>query len=243
MRYLFLFILCIPLFLNGQKLSPEKAGQMRILEMKILRNLKTIQPFEEIYQQRVNAKQLFLEFAKLDSSFYYPLDSLKEYVSLQYSDDQKVRTISWDLVSGGTWHDYAVLAQSFNQIIDMNQDSDSEYINYDDSGIFAIYDVQLNSQTFYLTFAYGTHGSGHHHNTVRVLYFDEGKLKEHPSFLNGKKEIIIVAARRDKTELIYDPISETIRHKEFDLEGEFGFAEATGKVIFYKLEKNGFVQK
>lgn len=215
--------------------------------MEIVKLLKH-EEFDEMFDKRKEAREKLIEFCKMDSSLYYPLDSLKEYCAFRVSTDKKMRIMSWDLVTGGTWHDYASIANfdslGHGGVLNLHYKncymSDCEY---EDVAVYKIFDISLNNKTYYLTFGYGTHGSGHHHKTVRVFHFESGSFKQHESFLNGKSAINIISARRDKAELEYDEVSKTIRHKEFDPNGELGFAKATGKILFYKLRDKGFIKQ
>lgn len=216
--------------------------------MEIVQLLKYDKEFDEIFSTRKEAREKLIAFCKMDSSFYYPLDSLKKYSAFRVSADEKMRIVSWDLFSGGTWHDYASMANFDNQGKGgfLNLHDKNCYMKdceYEDVADYKIFDIQLNNQTNYLTFGYGTHGSGHHHKTVSILYFDGSELKQHSSFLDGKGVLNILSARRDKTDLKYDVESKTMSHKEFDFSYDTGFAKATGKFLTYKLTNSGFVKQ
>ncbi len=231
--------------LFSQSLSKTKMSAFKKKEMEIVKLLKYDEEFDEMFSKRKEAREKLISFCQMDSSYFYPFDSLKNYSNFKISADQKVRIISWDLVTGGTWHDYASIAHydSLGVGRSLNLHEKNCYMTdceYEDVSVYDLFDIEQNGKTYYLTFGYGTHGSGHHHRTARIFFFDSGQFKQHKTFLNGKTALNIVSARRDNPDLYYDEVSKSIRHKEFDFDNDIGFAKATGKILFFKLTSKGF---
>ena len=108
------------------------------------------------------------------TSFEYPFDSLSKCITIIQSNNKAVRLFSWDELTGGTWHDMAVIVQFKTS----TQHVKTKWIDSDicenpkgitDAIQYQIHDVVMNEQTRYLCFGSGTYGSGHHHSSILLF--------------------------------------------------------------------------
>lgn len=183
-------------------------------------------------------------FLNTPASFSAPLDSLSQQINSIISKDRNVRIYSWDELTGGTWHDMAVIVQyktSSDTIKTVWIDSD---IEENPSGItsdihYKIYDITLNNQPYYMTFGWGTYGSGHHHNSILIFSIEDDGLKVCPSCIDSSYQHIM-APRSQKTDLKYDPLTTVISFNEFILDNEIGFFKPTGERISLKINDGRF---
>ena len=108
------------------------------------------------------------------ASFENPWVRLDSQVLIVRSADNRVRFFSWDPANGGTWHDMHSFAQYrgasgdvFVQQIDKAEGG--EFSAFTDSEIYEVHDIEIAGKRHYLTFAYGTHGSGHQHKVAQIF--------------------------------------------------------------------------
>ena len=175
-------------------------------------------------------------------SFDYSFYALSKFVTIVKSSDEQVKIFSWDELTGGSWHDMAVIVQfkTKNQKIKTKWiDSD---IREDPSGIidtiqYEINDVTIDNKMHYLCFGWGTHGSGHHHNSILIFSIVNDAIQTCKSCIS-EDYLMIQAPRREKINISYNKQSQEISFNEFKYNDDIGFFESTGKRIQLKL-KNG----
>lgn len=183
-------------------------------------------------------------FLNVPITFSASLDSLSQQINIITSKDRNIRIYSWDELTGGTWHDMAVIVQfktSSNTIKTVWIDSD---IEESPSGItsdihYKIYDLTLNNQPYYMTFGWGTYGSGHHHNSILIFSIENDVLKVCSDCIDSPHQYI-KAPRSQKIDLKYDPLTKVVSYNEFILDNEIGFFEPTGKRIQLKINNGKF---
>lgn len=178
------------------------------------------------------------------TSFTHPFDSLAQQITILTSKDQNVRVFSWDELTGGTWHDMAVIVQfktASNTIKTVWIDSD---ISEEPTGItseihYKIYDIRINNQPHYITFGWGTYGSGHHHNAILIFSIENDTISVCSDCIDESYRHI-QTPRSQRVELKYDEIKKVISFNEFILDNEIGFYKPTGKRISLQLNNNTF---
>lgn len=182
------------------------------------------------------------------NSFEYPFDSLSKYIKIIKSNDNKVRIFSWDELTGGTWHSMAAIVQFKTcnkeiktQWIDSDISISDEPPRITDAIQYEIYDVEIKKQTHYLCFGYGTHGAGHHFNSILIFSIENDSLKVCSNCIE-KDYSVIKAPRSEKINLKYDKTEKVISFNEFKYDDEIGFYLPTGKRVKLKL-KNGKFEK
>ena len=178
-------------------------------------------------------------------SYEYRFDSLSNYIKILKSNDGKVRIFSWDELTGGTWHDMAVIVQFRN-----NDEINTQWIDSDigeepngltDTIQFALYDIQINEQPHYLSFGWGTYGSGHHHNSILIFSIENDSLKVCSNCIE-KDYSTILSPRSNEINLQYDETEKVISFNEFIYDDEVEYYMPTGKRVKLKL-KNGKFKK
>lgn len=180
-------------------------------------------------------------------TFYNSLDSLSKYLNVITSGDKQVKFYSWDEIGGGTWHKINCFAQfkTDNEKIVVQQinTEDEEGIDFTDSGIYEVNEIFINGTKYYLTFASGTHGSGHQHKIVQLFSISSEVLVKCKSCFAGYNDLIIEYPRGDKVTLVFNEKTNEIYYSEFKLDVNMGFYEPTGKVITLKLIKGKFIPR
>ncbi|RLD29444.1 MAG: hypothetical protein DRI70_02335 [Bacteroidetes bacterium] len=176
-------------------------------------------------------------------SYEYRFDSLSNHIKIIRSKDGKVRIFSWDELTGGTWHDMAVIVQFRDNDKINTQWIDSD-ISEEPNGLtdaiqFAIYDIQINEQPHYLCFGWGTYGSGHHHNSILIFSIENNSIKVCSSCIE-EEYVVILAPRTEKINLQYDEGNKIISFDEFSYDDEIGFFKRSGGKVNLKLEKGKF---
>lgn len=177
-------------------------------------------------------------------TFDHKLDSLETLITIRQSHDKKIKFYSWDELTRGTWHDINAYAQfrsgnavSFQQI---DNDEEMEDGGFTDSQIYAVHQVTGKSSTFYITFGWGTHGSGNQHSIIQVFTIESGKLIKCRSFDNGKSELVIEHSRSAKAELEFNQRNNSISFKEFKQTDNEPFASETGKRVVLVFDNGSF---
>lgn len=179
-------------------------------------------------------KKQLTKFLLSPITLNHRLDSLETLITIIQSPDKKIKFYSWDELTGGTWHAINVFAQyslSGNKVSYQQLDTDKEvqHGGFTDSEIFEVNEIQEAGKVHYLTFGWGTHGSGKQHMIVQVFKIDGGKLITCRSFLAGKKELVIEYPRNEKAELKFDKLLNTISFNEFETDPEGVYTSKTGK--------------
>lgn len=171
-----------------------------------------------------------------------PLDSLAQFISIVQSKDHRIRFISWDEMTGGTWHDMAV----FVQFIDQDENIHTTYIDSDigedengiiDDIIYEMHAYKYKGQTYYICFGWGTYGGGHHHKSVNIFTINDQQLQECIECLETK-EVFIQASRGDEIVLTYK--KGKIMYNNFVRNEETGFMEPSKDITTLERKKNTF---
>ena len=180
-------------------------------------------------------------------TFNNSFDSLSKYLNIKTSADRKIKFYSWDDINGGTWHNINCLAQfkadNGNIIVQQLNTENIDSVDYTDSGIYDVFEIFINATKYYLTFASGTHGSGHQHKIVQVFSIVSDKLIKCKSCFADNKDLIIEYPRSDKANLVFNEKTSEISYSEFELDDDIGFYKPTGQVITLKLNKGKFTTR
>lgn len=164
---------------------------------------------------------------------------LKRYITIRSCDDT-VRFFSWNEGTGGTWLSVVALAQItapgkriFVQNL-TNHGLLQQEIDYTDSEIYEVYGLWINKQKHYLTFAWGTHGSGQQHQLIKIYRLNGGQLEGCPECIK-QNYTIIQYQRGDTSNLRYDPENQTISFNKFMWNDKEGYYTPTGETIQLKF--------
>jgi hypothetical protein len=181
-------------------------------------------------------------------TFKNEFDSLSKYLTIRTSPDKKIKFYSWDDYTGGTWHNIYCVAQfetDSGKIIvqQINSEREAELSEYTDSGIYAVFELNTETEKLYLTIASGTHGSGQHHQIVQIFRINGDTLLKCNSCFADNKDFVIEYPRSEKANLIFDPVNSTLHFNEFKFDEEIGFNKATGKTISLEFINGVFTRK
>ncbi len=242
MKILSSIILFIFLFGNSlfsQNVNFEKVEKELILEFENYINSDYDTRYNSL---RPKLKKKIETVLEIPESFTYNFDSLSKYVTIIQSNDNKVKTFSWDELTGGSWHDMAVIVQFKTKTQKIKTQWIDSDISEDVSGLtdaiqYEVNDIIIDNKVHYLCFGRGTYGSGHHHNSILIFSIENGTIQPCNSCIL-ENHTTIQAPRRDKINLNYDKEKQEISFNEFKYNDDIGFFEATGKQIRLKF-KNG----
>lgn len=192
-------------------------------------------------------KKQLREQLKNPLTFNNQLDSLSKYLSVVTSSDGKVKFYSWDGVSGGNWHDINCMAQFTSKkgalsVQQLNTEKSAETGDFTDSGIYQVYELTTDTTTFYLTFAYGTHGSGNHHRIIRMFYISNNQLLQCDSCLAGLRELALEHPRSEKANLSFNAKTKEISFREFEVNPQHEINRPTGRTVKLVWNKGVFKQ-
>ncbi len=192
-------------------------------------------------------KKLKNELSKRQT-FYHSFDSLSKYISIVFSNDQRLKTFSWDEKSGGSWHSMAVFAQyktKSGQIIahQFNMNDDEMLVGYTDSKIYEISEITINNKKHYLTFAWGTHGCGKHHVIAQIFRIKGKNLIKCNECFEDSIDLVVIAQRGSKFNIRFNSKTNEISYNEYVFKDEYGYYYSTGSQVTLKLENNKFVKK
>ncbi len=147
-----------------------------------------------------------------------PYDSLSKNVKIITSNDSKLRILSWDEYSGGSWHQYNAAYQfttkdtTYADILKLKNDSPENPLFTD-----VLYtNIEQLEKNKYLVEGWGTHGGGIDFYTYRLLSFANGKLIDCNKCFNGKNQFIYKKQRNTKTKPQYTKETQTLTYIQWE---------------------------
>lgn len=177
-------------------------------------------------------------------TFDNSLDSLSKYLNIKISADKRIKFYSWDDNGGGTWHNINCNTQFKTDngkiIVQQLNTESADSVDFTDSGIYEVHELLINGSIYYLTFASGTHGSGHQHKIVQIFSITHDILVKCTSCFSDNSDLIIEYQRNDKANLVFNEKTNEISYSEFKFDDDIGFYRPTGKVITLKLINGKF---
>jgi hypothetical protein len=182
-------------------------------------------------------------------TFNNSLDSLSKYISIASSRDKKIKFYSWDNQEGGSWHTMETLAQfqsnSGKIIVQSLLNSDLEQdVSYTDSQIYEVNEFSVENTRYYLTFGWGTHGSGMQHKIVQVFQIAGDSLIKCTSCFENGMDLIIEYPRVDTVTFTYNPTTDEIKYSEvlpFE-DGRF-YGRPTKNIVTLVLDHGKFKKR
>jgi len=236
----------LSIFCCGNIIFSQNVNLKRVEEELILEFENYIKSdYERRYDSlRAKLKKQVENVLSNPESFDYSFDSLAEYVTIIKSIDEKVRIFSWDELTGGTWHDMAVIVQFKTKSKKINTKWIDSDISEETSGItdaiqYEINNVYIENKTHYLCFGSGTYGSGNHHNSILIFSVVNESFEPCSSCI-PEDYSIIQAPRGEKINMSYDKQKQEISFNEFNFNDDVGFFEPTGERIKLKLKVGKF---
>ena len=160
-------------------------------------------------------KEQLKKYLLLPITFNNKLDSLETLITIKQSPDKKIKFYSWDELSGGSWHEMNAFAQfktAGNKVSSQQIDTDEEMKEggYTDSKIVEVNEIKENGKVYYVTFGWGTHGSGNQHMIIQVFRIVGNKLRKCPAFHPNQRELVIEYPRWKKLGLEFDKQTNSI---------------------------------
>jgi len=173
-------------------------------------------------------------------TFGNSFDNLSKHLNIKTSADKKIKFYSWDDFTGGTWHIINCLAQfqsNRGKIIvqQISSSNEQETGGFTDSKIYEVHEISIGDITHYLTFAWGTHGSGNQHEIVQIFKISQDKLVKCNSCFANNKDLVIEYPRSEESKLHFIPETNEISYCEFTYNGDLGYYISTGNTISLKL--------
>ncbi|MBK8878571.1 MAG: hypothetical protein IPN74_08505 [Haliscomenobacter sp.] len=189
-------------------------------------------------------KQLFVNLVN-PITFDNSLDSLTKYVTIKTAADGKIKFYSWDDLGGGTWRHINCIAQFKSDtgkilVQPLNSENEVETGEFTDSEVYEVYEIDIDKKTYYLTFSWGTHGSGHQHQIIQIFTIIEDRLTKCNSCIANSNELVITYPRTEKANLVFNQKTSEISYDEFKIDQHSGFYKPTGQVITLKLVNGKF---
>ena len=236
--------------------SQQEEAQRQEFEDKMLQNYNDLVNAD--YDARYDSiapkfKEELRTLLLKQETFKYPFDSLEKYINIVSSADKKLRLFSWDKMTGGSWHQMAVLAQYKDDMDNVYCKSlDSDF--YGDESVitditfYEINDVLIQDIPHYIAFGWGTFGGGSHFKIVKVFKIDKSEIsndnKIFKTYDGLYSELYLSTSRGTKLNLSYDHENQIIEFDEFRKPSEYEKIEMgymhrirTGNKI--KLKFNG----
>ncbi|WP_430410689.1 hypothetical protein [Kordia sp.] len=238
-------------FLSLYSLSMFAQTDMKVAEEKVLAVLKKLRSKDPAIDRAAVAIQFEKTLKKVLSSkesWAYTFPELRKYINIETSKDNKIRSFSWDTLTGGSWHAINSLLQFESDteihvvsIQDEKPIDDEEEGNdmFADAVILGIYPFYKG----YLFEGYGTYGSGHHHKILTYFELINEKLVRKTIFENDESIYVFKIPRRYKFDLHVNIKTKTVTHSEFMMDNDTGFFKPTGKKVLLTFDGNKFVKQ
>ncbi|WP_353778998.1 hypothetical protein [Winogradskyella sp. 3972H.M.0a.05] len=182
------------------------------------------------------------------ANFKYPFKKLSEYVTIRRSEDSLVKTLSWDRINGGSWHDYASYIQyktKYGEVKYQRLDSGDEFSTGEPTSV-TIYDIsefKVKSETYYILMGYGTYGGGKKHILARAYKIKGNELALCDAIFQGEKYLYIGANRGAKINLEFNPESKTLSFDYYEFDGDVGFYKGDSRRVTLVFENGEFVEQ
>lgn len=168
--------------------------------------------------------------------------------------DSVFRVLSWDEVTGGSFHDMASVMQFPKKngacaVLVLDPSSPGALEEQHIMENVSVYRVDMLADVeppTYLLIGWGTHGGGHQHQTVQVFRRTAIGIERCLDCFPGDRSYCVEYPRGDTLELVFDARTNTISHNGFrDANGVEvdGFKYPTGKRVSLIWAGERFMQK
>ncbi|WP_046755912.1 hypothetical protein [Kordia jejudonensis] len=238
-------------FLSFYTLSMCAQIDMKVEEEKVLAALTQLRSKDAT----IDRDKAAIKFEKTlktvllkEESWSYKFPELRKYINIETSKDKKIRTFSWDSLTGGSWHALRSLIQfKSDEKIHVVSLQDDEPIDEEEEGndmfadaiILGIYPFEKG----YLFEGYGTYGSGHHHKIITYFELIDEELVRKAIFENNQDTYVFKIARKYEFDLEILTKNKTITHSEFVMDNDSGFFLPTGKKVLLTFDGTQFVKQ
>jgi hypothetical protein len=175
------------------------------------------------------------------ATFFYPYDSLSNYIDIKHSSDSLLRIFCWSERNGSCCYTSATYAQyrTVNGGVKV-QDLEVEEDEGEDVFITDLYTIEIDSKVCYLLLGWGTCCGGKQHEKARVYEIKNGGLVKSKTVFEGRNEIYVGANRTQETGMNYSVKSKTLTYIQYEVDKETSFFTNEKTVVKWKLTKSGF---
>ena len=184
--------------------------------------------------------QKLLFHLKNPITFEHKLDSLAKCIKIISSPDSLVKFYSWDSQEGGTWLTIEAVAQFKNKSGKIGIQTLTKHFenDYSDSHIYEVNEYSFNGTNYYVTFGWGTHGSGMQHTIVQIFNLENDSLVKCTSCFSNNLDLVIEYPRIEKLNLTFDEKTKTIAYSEVkNFEDQRFYGSLSKKKVKLKLKQ------
>lgn len=172
-----------------------------------------------------------------------------------WAPDSAFRVLSWDEVTGGSYHDMAAIVQqparngtcSVLVLDPWVPDAVEAQHSMENVSVYRVDKLTDVQPPTYLLFGWGTHGGGHQHQTIQVFRSTPDGIERCMDCFTDDRSYSVEYPCADTVDLTFDARTNTISHSGFrDSTGEGevdGFKHATGKRVRLVWSGDRFIIK
>jgi len=144
------------------------------------------------------------------ATLFGTLEGLSKLITVVSSADKQVKFYSWDTLNGGTWAVLNSVAQFIAyewriRVQVLSSPDAQERGDYTDSIIYEVHNIDIDGVRHYLTFGFGTHGSGEHHRIARIFRIEGDKIVDREDLFEDVGERIFAYSKAMEITLAFDP--------------------------------------
>jgi len=217
---LLLLFCCTALRLFGGAPAGVQAREMELVGF--FKSYTGASSFESALRDSLSKqfRRRLVELLQNESSLGYEFDSLRHYVSITQSADGRLRSFSWDEREGGSWRDMTCFAQFRGgdgklHVQQLDTDRETETGDFSDVRIYSIHMVERNGRPAYLLLGSGTHGSGLHHSSARLLTIGRSHLEPCSDAFDGAAELVSEIPRTYPIDMRYDERRQVLVYNDY----------------------------
>ena len=238
------------LFLSFYSLSCMAQIDMEVEEVKVIAALKKLRsddPNLDRNQAAIQFESTLKKVLLLKESWNYSFPDLRKYINIETSRDRKIRTFSWDSLTGGSWHALRNLIQfeveDKLKVVSFQKENPTDEEEGNDMFADAVILKMYRFHNGYLFEGFGTYGSGNHHKVIAYYELVNDELVRKSIFNNDKDIYVLMIPRRYKFDLKIDTYKGIITHSEYVMDDEIGFSKPTGKTVVLTFDGKKFIKQ
>lgn len=181
------------------------------------------------------------------ADFHNPYKKLSKYVTISRSEDSLVKLLSWDRISGGSWHDYASYVQfktKSGEVKYQRLDSGNETETGEPTSVlvYKVHTFNVKGDSHYMVMGYGTYGSGKQHVLVRMYKINDDKFVLCEKVFGDEKYLYVGSNRVDKINLEFNPEAEELSYNYYEFDGDIGFYKREPIRVTWVFDDGKFIK-
>lgn len=214
---------------------------------------------EKLYAADKAFEEKLLKYTKNAATLKYSFPKLAELITIATSDDGKFRTYSWDLGTGGTMHDYAVVYQytgADGKVYSRTDEKPSGEDEEDSGGGFVsiIYTVNNPGGNIYVVCTNFQASTSDHYAAANLYKIEGNKLNDEVKLFKTKEgltnsigfeyDFFSVAERpgRPLRLILYDKPTKTVKIPIVIQDQKSPMGRVTNRFINYRFDGKYFVK-